>query len=155
MMEWVTRDMPNVDPFVDDVIVGTSANTEEELFDKHYQDVRRLLLTFSEQRLVCHPRKYHFFMREVEFCGHILSEGKRRPAPGKIMPIQLWELPAVVTELRGFLGLSNHYSEYIPHNAHAAAPMQDLLQLDRTTGKKGSQFRLTWTDAQKAAFEEL
>jgi len=75
-------------------------------------------------------------VREVEFCGHILSEGKRRPAPGKLLPIQNWELPTVVTALRGFLGLTNHYSKYIPKNAELAAPMQELLKLPHSEGKK-------------------
>ena len=33
--------------------------------------------------------------------------------------------------------------------------MQALFQLDRTAGKKGSQFRLTWSEAQVAAFHKV
>jgi len=44
-------------------------------------------------------------MEEVEFCGHILREGRRSPAPGKLLPIQKWEIAHSVTALRGFLGL--------------------------------------------------
>ena len=66
--------------------------------------------------------KWHFFMRQVEFCGHILREGTRSPAPGKLLPIQQWELPKTVTELRGFPGLFNYFSEYVEHYAEFAAP---------------------------------
>jgi len=79
-----------VDPFVDDIAAGTGAVNEEELLQRHYEDVRRLLSVLTEIHLVCNPRKSRFFMREVEFCGHILSEGKRRPATGKLLALQLW-----------------------------------------------------------------
>ncbi len=94
-------------------------------------------------------------MRVVKFCGHILSEEQRRPAPEKLMPIQRWELPKVVTYLRGFFRLTNHYSEYIPCYAELPAPMQDLLKLDLVAGKKGSQFRLTWSDEQVESFRKV
>ena len=71
------------------------------------------------------------------------------------MPIQRWELPTVVTSLRRFLGLTNHYSEYIPRYAELAAPMQDLLKLDRVAGKKGSPFKLTWSNEQIESFRKV
>ena len=132
MIEWTVKDLRDyVDPFVDDLAAGTRASSEDELIHKHYEDVRRLLHVLAQARLVCNPHKSRFFMREVEYCGHVLSEGRRRPAPGKLAAVQLWELPRVVTELRGFLGVTNMYSEYIPHFAQVAAPMQELLKLDR------------------------
>ncbi len=39
---------------------------------------------------------------EVEFYGHNLKEGRRSPAPGKLLSIQKWELPGTVTAFRGF-----------------------------------------------------
>ena len=76
------------------------------------------------------PRKSHFFMEGVEFCGHILREGKRSPAPGKLIPIQKWEIPHTVTALRGFLGLTNYYAEYVPGYAEAAAPLMEKMKLN-------------------------
>ena len=67
-------------------------------------------------------------MEEVEFCGHILRKGKRSPAPGQLIHIQKWEIPHTVTALRGFLGLTNYYAEYVPGYVEAAAPLMEKLK---------------------------
>ena len=84
------------------------------------------------------PKKANLFMREAEFCGHILREGRRSPASGKLLSIQKWELPMTITALRGFLGLTNYYSCYVQNYSSLASPLMAKLQVGRTDGKKGS-----------------
>ena len=79
------------------------------------------------------------FVLEVECCGHIMRDGRRQPAPGKFLTTQKWELPRTVTQLRGFLGLDNYYSSYVPHYAEMAAPLMAKLQLNRVDGKKAQR----------------
>ena len=155
MMEWVLAGIECADPYVDDVIIGSTGDTEEEAIQNHFKDVKSVLERFREQKLLVNPKKAHLFMREVEFCGHILSEGKRRPAPGKLLAIQKWELPQTVTQLRGFLGLTNYYSTYVDHYADSAGPLMSKLQLNRVDGKKGSQKRLSWRKCEIESFEKL
>ena len=155
MMEWVLEKHTNADPYVDDVIIGSTGNTEEELLDNHERDVREVLQTLAEQSLYADWDKAKLFMREVEFCGHVLREGKRGPAPGKLLSIQGWELPKTVTQLRGFLGLTNYYSCYVPNYADLAAPLMAKLQLNREDGKKGSQKPIRWTTPDVEAFVKL
>jgi hypothetical protein len=69
------------------------------------------------------PENANMFMGEVEFCGHNLREGRRSPAPGKLLSIQKWDLPGTVTALRVFLGLTNYYSSYVQNYAALAAPL--------------------------------
>jgi putative transposase len=155
MMEWVLRDLDCADPYIDDIIVGSNGETVEELLRNHARDVRRVLDTLRQNNLVCSPKKSHFFMRQVEFCGHILREGARSPAPGKLLPIQEWQLPGTITELRGFLGLCNYFSEYVDHYADYAAPLMEKLKVGRVEGKKGSRVRVEWTPSDVQAFECL
>jgi hypothetical protein len=155
MMEWVLRDLPHTDPYVDDTITGTDGLTMEECLWNNYRATRATLLQFREQRLVCKVKKSEFFSTKVEFCGHVLTQGRRSPAPGKLLPIQQWELPQTVTELRGFLGLTNYFSEYVSHYAESAAPLMGKLQLNRKDGKKGSKLRLVWSDDEVKAFNQL
>ena len=103
----------------------------------HEQDVMNVLHTLALHNILVSPKKVQMFMMEVEFCGHILSEGKRRPAPGKLLAVQKWELPKTVTQLRGFLGLTNYYSSYVKDYAKMAGPLTSKLQLNREEGKKG------------------
>ena len=76
-------------------------------------------------------------MKQVEFCGHMLVDGKRFPAPGKLLALQKWQLPEVVTQLRGVLALANYFSEYVLDYAKLAGPLASKLQLKREDGKKG------------------
>ena len=122
MMEWVLQNHETADPYVDDIIIGYTGDTEEELLENHERDVRAVLTTLAEQKLVADWEKVKLFMKEVEFCGHVLRQGRRGPAPGKLLSIQGWELPKTVTQLRGFLGLTNYYSCYVPNYAELAAP---------------------------------
>ena len=102
MMEWVLREHQNADPYVDDIIIGSTGDTEEELLANHEKEVRAVLETLKKYELVADWDKARLFMREVEFFGHILREGRRGPAPGKLLSIQGWELRKTVTQLRGF-----------------------------------------------------
>ena len=155
MMEWVLQPFENADPYIDDVIIGTKGKTMEEAIRQHAIDVRKVLTRLAEQKLYVDKNKAKLFMAEVEFCGHILSAGSRRPAPGKLLAIQKMDLPQTVTELRGFLGLTNYYSCYVDHYATYAGPLMSKLQLNRQDGKKGSKVRLTWKKSEIDAFEEL
>ena len=105
MMEYVLQEHKDfVDPYIDDVIIGTVTCDPKDLLEQHYRDVQKVLNTLAKYDILVNPKKVQMFMKEVEFCGHILMEGKRSPAPGKLMALQKWELPTTVTKLRGFLG---------------------------------------------------
>ena len=155
MMEWVLRDHDFADPYIDDVIIGSTGETAEEVFQNHVKDVRAVLKTLADHDILVSPKKVQMFMQEVEFCGHLLSEGKRSPAPGKLMVVQKWELPKNVTQLRGFLGLTNYYSSYVQGYAKLAGHLTSKLQLNREDGKKGSLKVLKWNPEEVMAFNLL
>ena len=155
MMEWVLQGLDCVDVYIDDVIIGSSGDTPEEVLENHYGDVHRVLVRLREHGMVVEAKKAHWFAEEVEFCGHLMRNGRREPAPGKLASIQKWELPRTVTQLRGFLGLANYYSSYVPKYAEYAGPLMSKLQLNREDGKKGSTKPLVWKESEKESFEEL
>jgi hypothetical protein len=134
MMEWVLRDLDQADPYIDDILVGSTGATEEEVLENHERDLRQVLETLAEHKIFVDPRKSHLFLREVEFCGHVLREGRRSPAPGKLRAIQKWERPRTISQMRGFLGLTNYYSGYVRGYANLAAPLMDTLKVGREDG---------------------
>ena len=155
LMEWILKPCDAADPYIDDVIIGSQGNTREEALANHDRDLRHALDQCKEHRMLVNPRKAKLFMKKVVFCGHVLSEGRRTPEPGKLLSIQKMELPRTVTDLRGFLGLTNYYSCYVDHYATYAGPLQSKLQLNRIDGKKGSKKALSWTKPEIEAFEQL
>ena len=155
IMDYILKDLEFADPYIDDVIIGSTGDTEEELLENHARDVEAVLQRLAEVKMVVSTKKLQMFMTQVEFCGHILMAGKRAPAPGKLLALQKWELPRVVTQLRGFLGLANYFSEYVPNYAALAGPLTSKLQLNKHEGKKGSQKVLNWHPTEVKAFEDL
>ena len=112
MMDWVLKDFDFADAFVDEVIISTDGD-DETIVEKHLEHVRTVLATFKEMKLVCDLEKAQMFVRQVEFCGHVIGGGVRRPSPGKLRSLEKWPRPKTVTELRAFLGFCNWYQEYI------------------------------------------
>ena len=83
VMDHVLQGLDCADVYIDDIIIGSSGGTEEELLANHDRDVRAVLDRLRKEELVASVSKTDFFVRSVEFCGQVLENGTRRPAPGK------------------------------------------------------------------------
>jgi len=144
--------------YFDDILVATrrkEGESDNELLQRHAEDVRRTLAALERDRWVSDPKKVRLFMKRVEFVGHVLGGGRRTPAPGKLAAVQQWRLPPNVSSLRAFLGLCNYYSGYVRMYAEMAAPLLEKLKLPRELTKAGSQHPIVWTEDEKVAFERL
>ena len=73
--------------FIDDILNGTRVENQENLYLQHDKDLRQTLNVLKEETLVCDKRKCKLFVKEVEFCGHILGNGARKPSLVKLMAI--------------------------------------------------------------------
>ena len=94
--------------------------------------------------------KTDFFVGLVEFCGHVLENGTRRPAPGKMLALERWQKPDNVRELRGFLGLA----KYVQNYASIATPLIELLK-NLPKHKNGKNMGLMWNASATEAFLKL
>jgi hypothetical protein len=143
IVEVVLEDVTDVaTPYFDDILVGTKGipgESVEELFRRHDFDLRRTLDCLKKHKLAGDKKKCDLFVREVEFCGHILGGGFRRPSPGKLAAVRKWGPPPTITALRGFLGVVNYYCSYVPAFAQSAAWLMDKLKVDKDSGKKREQ----------------
>ena len=113
VMDHVLQGLDCANLYIDDIIIGSSGATEEELLANHNRDMRAVLDRLRKEELVASVSKTDFFVRSVEFCGYVLENGTRRPAPGKMLALERWDKPDNVRELRGFLGLANYFSGYV------------------------------------------
>ena len=87
-----------------------------------------MLDRLQKEELVASVSKTDFFVRSVEFCGHVLENGTRRPAPGKMLALERWDKPDNVTELPGFSGLANYFSGYVQNYASIATSLIEMLK---------------------------
>ena len=128
LMDCVLQDMPCACCYIDDILIGSSGHTQEELISNHYNDLRKVMKRLEEQLLVAEMSKTGFFDTKVHFWGHVLQGGRTTPAKGKMMVMEGWPQPKVTNELRGFLQLYNFYSSYVPKYTELATPFMELLQ---------------------------
>ncbi len=127
---------------MDNVIIGSDGATHEERVANHARALKATLDRLREHQLRVDPAKMRLFMEEIEFCGHVMRDGRRWPSPGKLQAIQKWSVPQTVSALHVFVGLTNYYSAYVPHYAQAAAPLTKKLKVKRKDGKKRSRKRV-------------
>ena len=58
--------------------------TDDEIIKAHEKDLRLVFGVLDKQSMACKPTKASLFVREVEFAGHVVGHGQRRPMPGKL-----------------------------------------------------------------------
>ena len=115
-----------VDPFVvvfiDDILLYSK---DREDHDTH---LRVVLETLRKEQLYEKLSKCEFWLGEVSFLGHIVSEEGIRVDSKKIEVIIECKPPRNVTEVRSFLGLAGYYKRFVKGFSLTTAPMTRLLQ---------------------------
>ena len=108
--------------FIDDILVYSN---DWENHDTHLQVV---LETLRKERLYAKLSKCEFWLREVSFLGHLVSEEGILVDPRKIEMIIEWKPPRNVMEVRSFLGLVGYYRRFVKGFSMIVALMTRLLQ---------------------------
>jgi hypothetical protein len=136
--------MPELDKFVvvfiDDILVY-SKNEEE-----HTGHLHVVLQRLREDRLYAKLSKCDFWLKEIKFLGHIISQAGIVVNPDKVQEVMNWKPPTTVRQIRSFLGLAGYYRRFIPDFSRIAKPMTELL-------KKGAKF--VWGQKCEDAFHTL
>ncbi|KAL1138334.1 hypothetical protein AAG570_008398 [Ranatra chinensis] len=111
-----------VQAYMDDLIKFSKTLKEHE---NHLGKVKRRLQEFG---LKISADKSSFFLPEVRFMGHIVSEQGTRPDPGKVQAVKELPEPTNLKGLMSFLGMVNFYRRFINGLADKVEPMTKLLK---------------------------
>ena len=87
-------------------------------------------------------------MKELKFLGFIVSGDSVHTDPKKTQAVRDWPVPTTATALRGFLGLANYFTSFIPGYATMATPLFAL-----TGGPKKANLELN--EEQLKAFASI
>jgi hypothetical protein len=126
--------------FIDDMLVFSQS--EEE----HEEHLRPVLQKLREHQLYAKISKCAFWLKEVSFLGHIITDGGIAVDPSKVRDVLNWSPPKNVPEIRSFLGLAGYYRRFIEGFSKIVKPLTTLLE-------KGKEFK--WDEKCQASFEEL
>jgi hypothetical protein len=126
--------------FIDDILIF-SKNEEE-----HDEHLRLVLQKLKENQLYAKHNKCEFWLKEVSFLGHIISEGGISVDPSKVKDVLSWNTPQNVSDIRSFLSPAGYYRRFIEGFSKISMPMTELLA-------KGNTFE--WTPRHETSFQEL
>ena len=88
--------------FIDNILISSKTREEHEL---HLGLVLELL---RKEKLYAKFSKCEFWLREVQFIGHVINGEGIHVDSGKIEDVRNWEAPKTPTEVRSFLGLAGY-----------------------------------------------
>src|SRR6266540_1339766 len=96
-----------VEVYLDDTIIHSRSKEE---YIKH---VRAVLQKIREANLKLKSTKCKWFEQELTFVGYKIGISDIRPDPRNIEKIKNAQVPSNKTQLRGFLGLTQYYRQYV------------------------------------------
>ncbi|KAJ0790046.1 putative nucleotidyltransferase, Ribonuclease H [Helianthus annuus] len=126
--------------FIDDILIYSRNKADHE---KHLRCILELL---HREKLYAKFSKCEFWLREVQFLGHVVSESGIQVDPAKVEAVMNWQEPRTPTEIRSFLGLAGYYRRFIGNFSRIAAPLTSLT-------KKKEKF--IWGPKQQESFDIL
>jgi hypothetical protein len=114
--------------------------------EDHDEHLRVVLQKLRENQLYAKLNKCEFWLKEVSFLGHIISEGGISMDPSKVKDVLSWKTPQNILDIRSFLRLVGYYRRFIEGFSKISKPMMELLA-------KGNTFE--WTPRRETGFQEL
>jgi hypothetical protein len=112
--------------FINDILI-LSKNEEE-----HDEHLRLVLQKLRANQLYTKLNKCEFWLKEVSFLGHIISEGGIYVDPSKVKDVLNWKTPQNVLDIRSFLDLAGYYRRFIEGFSKISKPVTELLAKGNT-----------------------
>ncbi|KAI0519672.1 hypothetical protein KFK09_007126 [Dendrobium nobile] len=126
--------------FIDDILVYS---VDERMHANH---LRSVLYTLKDNDLYAKFSKCEFWLKSVNFLGHVIGNGEISVDQHKVQAIADWPRPTTVTEIRSFLGLAGYYRRFVEGFSRIAMPLSRLTQ---------KAVKFVWTDQCEEAFQRL
>ncbi|GKA97986.1 putative reverse transcriptase domain-containing protein [Tanacetum coccineum] len=112
--------------FIDDILIYSKSEEEHEV---HLKTILDLL---KKEKLYAKFSKCEFWLKEVQFLGHVVNRDGIHVDPSKVESVKNWKTPESSTKIRSFLGLAGYYRRFIENFSKIAKPLTCLTQKNKT-----------------------
>jgi hypothetical protein len=108
--------------FIDDILVYSRNK------DEHTMHLHIVLQQLHDHRLYAKFSKCDFWLREIKFLGHTISQDGIAVDPEKVQEVMDWKPPTTVRQIQSFLGLAGYYRRFILDFSRIAKTRTELLK---------------------------
>jgi hypothetical protein len=129
--------------YLDDIVIWSNNVAE------HTKHIDLIMTALRKARLYCNPAKCKFYLLELDFLGHHISERGIEANSSKIDRILHWPTPKSSTDVRAFLGLVRYVAAFLPRLADHTTVLTPL------TTKDARKHFPDWTTAHNDAFNTI
>ncbi|GKE46223.1 putative reverse transcriptase domain-containing protein, partial [Tanacetum coccineum] len=112
--------------FIEDILIYSK--TQEE----HVEHLRLVLELLKKEKLYAKFSKCEFWLREVQFLGHVINDNGIHVDLRYIKAVKNWKAPRTLTKVRSFLGLAGYYRRFIEDFSKIAKSLNILTQKSKT-----------------------
>ncbi|XP_062081059.1 uncharacterized mitochondrial protein AtMg00860-like [Humulus lupulus] len=96
--------------------------------DDHEEHLHLTLQQLREHHLYEKYKKCEFWLSEVAFLGHIVTNGGIKIDPAKVVAVKEWPRPKKAFKVRSFLGLAGYYRRFVEGFLKIATPLTELTR---------------------------
>ena len=126
--------------FIDDILIFSKS------MEEHEEHLRIVFQILREKKLYAKFKKCEFWLNQVVFLGHVISEIGISVDPSKVEAAVDSARPMNVSEVRSFLGLADYYRRFVEGFSRIATTLTQLTC-------KSAKF--VWTEECEKSFQEL
>ena len=140
LMTGILKDSEFAIAYLDDIIIFS------RIAEEHLTHIKKVFEKLWSANLSMNFIECHFFSKEIQYLGHILSTKGIHPLPSKTQAIQKMHPPTTPKQVYAFLGLGGYYRKCIKNFAKIAKPLTLLTW---------QQVKFDWTLEHQEAFTKL
>nr|GEX11486.1 putative reverse transcriptase domain-containing protein [Tanacetum cinerariifolium] len=111
--------------FIDDILIYS--RSEEE----HEAHLKTILDLLKKEKLYAKFSKCEFWLKEVQFLGHVVNKEGIHVDPSKVESVKNWKTLESPSKICSFLGLAGYYRRFIENFSKIAKPLTQLTQKNK------------------------